>query len=165
MNVNDNNFLDPELFPFLKTIKDGYQIIYNEFKSIQDVSSPWSDVDLYDGKWDVIGFRYNGVDFPENKKLFPKTNHIFESISDKIYTCGFSILRPGCNIHEHYNHNSDVLRCHLCLFTNDNCALIVNDESRNWKAGELLVFDDTKKHSAYNKGETDRVVVLFDFYK
>jgi beta-hydroxylase len=164
-NTNDDNFLDPELFPFLKEIKDGYKTIYDEFKSTPDISKPWGDTKLYGGGWDVIGFRYEGIDFPENKSVFPKTNEIFESLKDRLYTCGFSILRPGCEIREHVNYNHDVLRCHLCLYTNDNCALVVNDEARNWKAGELLVFDDTKKHSAYNRGDTERVIVLFDFYK
>jgi beta-hydroxylase len=163
--LNNNNFLDPENFPFLKQIKDNFQIIHDEFIKATDVSQPWEDELLYDGKWDVIGLKYENINILDFQRVFPKTTEIFNSLPNKIYTYGFSIMRPSCEIHPHVNIINYVLRGHLCLSTNDNCALIVNEESRNWQVGELLVFDDTMLHSAYNRGNTDRVVLLFDFYK
>lgn len=161
----NNNFLPPENFLFLKQLKDNFQTIYDEFMSTKDVSHPWDDELLYDGKWDVIGLKYENINIEDTQQLFPKTTEIFKSLPNRIYTYGFSIMRPGCEIHPHVNNINYVLRGHLCLTTNENCALIVNDETKNWQVGELLVFDDTNMHSAYNRGETDRVVLLFDFYK
>ena len=159
------NFYDPSQFEFLKPIKDNFGIILSEFNAIKDVSMPWIEKDLYTGNWDVIGFKYENQDFPKNKELAPKTCEIFDALSDKIFTYGFSILRPGCEIKPHVNDITKVLRCHLCLYTNDKAALVVNEEVKPWTVGDLLVFDDTNLHSSYNRGETDRVVVLFDFYK
>lgn len=160
-----SNFLNPNDYPFLNEIKDSFNVILEEYNSVTAIPQKWMEQYLHNGKWDVIGFRYEGRDFPETKNLFPKTNQVFESLQDRLYSCGFSIMRSGCEIYEHVNHNHEVLRCHLCLKTNPNCGLVVNGETRNWVVGDLLLFDDTNKHSAHNRGDSDRVIVLFDFYK
>jgi aspartyl/asparaginyl beta-hydroxylase (cupin superfamily) len=52
-----------------------------------------------------------------------------------------------------------VLRCHLGLVVNDRCALCVG----SWQAGRTLVFCDAEEHEAWNRGGTERVVLLLDF--
>lgn len=159
-----SNFLNPDDYPFLKIIQNGFSTILEEYNSATVTPQPWHEGG-YTGKWEVLGLKYHGKDVPETKILFPKTNEIFDLIKEKIHTCGFSILRPGCEISKHTDYDHNTLRCHLCLQTNPDCALVVNDEIKNWKVGELLLFDGLNTHYAYNRGKTDRVVVLFDFYK
>jgi aspartyl/asparaginyl beta-hydroxylase (cupin superfamily) len=60
-----------------------------------------------------------------------------------------------------------VLRCHLALYVPDEhtmpCGVIVEDEVRWHAAGELIVFDDSKHHLAFNNHPTrDRYVLIFD---
>lgn len=160
-----NNFLDPNDFPFLEPIKNAYSSILEEFNSVTEKPIPWGGTDIYNHGWEVFGLRYRGADFPPVQQLFPVTFSILESVNAKIHTCGFSILKSGCEIYEHENDDHEVLRCHFCLKTNPDCAITVNGEVKQWKEGEFLIFDDTKRHSAYNRGTTDRVVILFDFYK
>jgi len=160
------NFLNPKHFSFLQTIKKDFKTILDEYNSIFTKAIPWPDSRLYNKGWDVIGFKYEGqvpTECSNNRILAPKTCELFESLDVDIFTYGFSILRAGCEIKPHYGHNHDVLRSHLCLYTNPDAKLIVGDESKDWVIGDFLVFDDTNLHSAYNKGTTDRVVVLFDF--
>lgn len=45
----------------------------------------------------------------------------------------------------------------------EDCTLRVGDETRQWREGKTLVFDDTVTHEAWNHGPSDRVVLLFDF--
>lgn len=160
-----SNFLNPNDYPFLKTIKDAFPIILEEYKTTIAQPQSWMESYLHNGKWDVIGLKYEGTEIPETQELFPKTNEIFQQFKDKIHTCGFSIMRAGCEIYEHSNDNNEVLRCHLCLISNPKCALVVNKEAKYWEEGELLLFDDTNPHYAYNRGDSDRIIVLFDFYK
>ena len=54
-------------------------------------------------------------------------------------------------------------RCHLGLVVNDHCALRVGNETRSWQAGRTLVFCDAEEHEAWNRGDTERVVLLLDF--
>lgn len=159
------NFLDPNDFGFLKTIKDNFDIILADYHNISAKNCPWGDPTLYSGGWDVIGLKYEDNDIQENKALVPRMCNIFDSLPVKIYTYGFSILRSGCIINPHRGEITKILRSHFCLYTNPKASLTVNGESRNWTVGDFLVFDDCVEHSACNLGETDRVVVLFDFYR
>ena len=60
-----------------------------------------------------------------------------------------------------------VLRCHLPLVVPDSdslpCGLIVDDDIRHHKVGDIIVFDDSKMHSAFNNhASADRFVLIFD---
>ena len=57
-----------------------------------------------------------------------------------------------------------VLRCHLPLIVpaGNKCAIRVGDETREWKEGELMIFDDSFEHEAWNRSDEMRVVLMFD---
>lgn len=65
----------------------------------------------------------------------------------------------------HFGVTHKVLRAHLGLYVNGDAGICVGNETRHWKEGELLIFDDSILHYAWNRGPTTRVVLLFDFYK
>jgi beta-hydroxylase len=78
-------------------------------------------------------------------------------------TAGFSRMAPGSHIAPHEGWVSTVYRAHLGLVVPGESALRVGDEIRRWREGEVLVFDDTVEHEAWNHAESDRTVLLFDF--
>jgi beta-hydroxylase len=41
----------------------------------------------------------------------------------------------------------------------------VGSETRTWREGECLAFDDTVDHEAWNRTMTTRTVLLFDFVR
>jgi aspartyl/asparaginyl beta-hydroxylase (cupin superfamily) len=43
--------------------------------------------------------------------------------------------------------------------------LRVGNDRRSWREGELLVFDDTMEHEAWNESREERVVLLFDIWR
>ena len=45
------------------------------------------------------------------------------------------------------------------------CALRVGNETRPWREGELVVFDDSIEHEAWNLSKKLRVVLLFDIWR
>lgn len=161
----EQNFLNYEDYGFLCDIKNKFKLILDEFSNSNTPSNPYYEFNLHNGKWEIIILKKDGIYHPINKKIFPVISGIFQPHGSKIHICGFSILNPGCEIYEHVGNNDKVLRCHLCLTSNQDCAIVVNGETKKWKIGEFLIFDDTKIHSAYNRGNTPRIVVLFDFYK
>jgi aspartyl/asparaginyl beta-hydroxylase (cupin superfamily) len=55
--------------------------------------------------------------------------------------------------------------CHLPLVIPPDCALRVGNETRAWREGELLMFDDTIEHEAWNKSSQLRVVLIFDVWR
>ena len=58
------------------------------------------------------------------------------------------------------------LICHLPLIVPENCgALRVGNEMRAWTEGEMLIFDDSIQHEAWNDSDKERVVLLFDIWR
>lgn len=53
-------------------------------------------------------------------------------------------------------------RFHLVIRTNDKSSMIVNDEARHMKTGELWWFNHKATHSASNYGDTARIHLIFD---
>jgi aspartyl/asparaginyl beta-hydroxylase (cupin superfamily) len=57
------------------------------------------------------------------------------------------------------------LICHLPLIVPPDCALRVGNQTRGWREGELLVFDDSIEHEAWNLSQEPRVVLIFDVWR
>lgn len=76
----------------------------------------------------------------------------------------FSRLQPGVHIPPHNGATNSRLTVHLPLVIPDDCALRVGDETRTWQMGELLIFDDTILHEAWNYSKSPRTVLIFDVW-
>ena len=50
------------------------------------------------------------------------------------------------------------------LIVPDKCKYRVGYEWREWKVGEVLIFDDTIEHEAINDSDELRVVLIFDLW-
>ena len=77
----------------------------------------------------------------------------------------FSLLRPGVRIPPHTGYTNARLICHLPLIVPGGCGLRVGNETREWKSGEALIFDDSMEHEAWNESAEPRVVLLFDIWR
>ena len=60
-----------------------------------------------------------------------------------------------------------VLRCHIALDipTTGDCGLNVEGEIKLHKTGEVIVFDDSKPHFAFNHSDRDRIVLIVDIVR
>ena len=56
------------------------------------------------------------------------------------------------------------LVAHLPLIVPRNCALKVGGKEHTWVEGEVVVFDDTFEHEAWNRSDQTRVVLIFDIW-
>lgn len=77
----------------------------------------------------------------------------------------FSRLTPGTHIQPHHGMLNTRLICHLPLIVPDGCGLRVGAETRGWREGELLIFDDSFEHEAWNRGTSDRTILLFEIWR
>ena len=77
----------------------------------------------------------------------------------------FSRLTPGTHIQPHHGMLNTRLICHLPLIVPDGCGLRVGAETRSWREGELLIFDDSFEHEAWNHGNSDRTILLFEIWR
>ena len=85
-------------------------------------------------------------------------------VKDRAPAVFFSALKPHTDIPPHNGATNARLTVHLPLIIPDNCALQVGDETRTWKMRELLIFDDTIRHAAWNHSDERRVVLIFDVW-
>lgn len=81
-----------------------------------------------------------------------------------------SILKPGASLVPHSGPSNHRLRLHLALEAPEEGAFItVGDpnhaaNTRLYRPGRCLVFDDSFLHSVANRGDVDRVVLLVDVW-
>jgi hypothetical protein len=77
----------------------------------------------------------------------------------------WSALRPGTHIKPHHGLLNTRLICHLPLLTPEGCALRCGATMRTWEKGRMLIFDDSVEHEAWNRGESLRVILLFEIWR
>ena len=85
-------------------------------------------------------------------------------IANRAPAAFFSALRPHTRIPPHHGATNCRLTVHLPLIIPPGCALQVGNHVRGWTPGELLLFDDTVEHAAWNDSDQLRVVLIFDVW-
>lgn len=172
--ITDKNpkfFYDTKEFPFLDVLAQNFSTIKSELLSLieKNKENQWMETFTHyvnsdkTKAWKVFSFIFFNMRFPGNAALCPETAKLIYSIPD-IISCDYSFLKPNTHILPHKGYSRMVLRCHLPLIVpkGGNCAIRVGDETREWKEGELMIFDDSFEHEAWNKSNKDRVVLMFD---
>ncbi|MFQ5347398.1 MAG: aspartyl/asparaginyl beta-hydroxylase domain-containing protein [Rhodothalassiaceae bacterium] len=86
-------------------------------------------------------------------------------VDGKMPSVLFSLLRPRTRIEPHHGLFNTRLICHLPLIVPDRCYLRVGNETREWRKGEMLIFDDSIEHEAVNDSDELRVILLFDIWR
>jgi aspartyl/asparaginyl beta-hydroxylase (cupin superfamily) len=160
-------FEDPAQFPFAANLERNWRIIRDELIALRSTAfTAWPEKSLYgETGWSTFGFYAFGQKQSANCALCPRTASLVESVPG-LATAGFSRLAPGAHIQPHVGYDEYsryVLRLHLALETNANCALRVAGETRTWEEGRALIFCDAIDHEAWNRGNTTRTVLLLDF--
>jgi aspartate beta-hydroxylase len=79
-------------------------------------------------------------------------------------TVFFSILEPKTRIPSHSGVTNTRLVVHLPLIVPPGCRFRVGTETREWKAGEAWVFDDTIEHEAFNDSDEPRAILICDIW-
>ncbi len=175
MNVitekNPCYFYNPKTFPELQVLVENWEIIKKELIHLLslDEGKRWLNtfpeyVENKDNKsWKVFSFLFFMMKSNRNAPLCPHTANLIYSIPT-ILSCDFSFLPSQTKIKPHEGYTRMVLRCHLPLIVpeGNQCGIRVGDETHFWKEGELVVFDDSFEHEAWNDSNENRVVLMFD---
>jgi aspartyl/asparaginyl beta-hydroxylase (cupin superfamily) len=123
-----------------------------------------------DPSWSALYLWRAGAREPEAATRFPATMAALEqvplaAIDGRAPTVLFSLLRPGTHIPAHHGFLNTRLICHLPLVVPGDCRLRVGSESREWRFGETLIFDDSMEHEAWNDSAETRVILLFEIWR
>lgn len=121
-------------------------------------------------EWSTLYLWQNGRPVEEHIAHCPKTFAAITQldiphITTRAPAILFSRLSPGARIPPHAGMLNTRLICHLPLIIPPDCGFRVGGETRQWKEGELLVFDDTVEHEAWNNSSQDRLILIFDIWR
>lgn len=177
-------FYPANCFPFLKSITQNWELIRDEARSLllnPELLQPYLEstagqphdehIAMIDNPdWSAFYFIKNGKDIPENQLRFPETMKAIQTV-DLCRTEGgtpsvlFSLLKAGAHIPPHTGMLNTRLICHLPLIIPNNCGLRVGNKTVEWKPGQLIIFDDSINHEAWNHSNQDRLVLIFDIWR
>lgn len=118
--------------------------------------------------WDAFFFYRHGKSYLANQERCPLTSAALNRaelcrIDGQAPEICFSVLQPGTHIMPHHGVTNTRLVMHLPLIVPGDCALNVRGGGEHaWRERELVMFDDTFEHEAWNRSEQPRVVLLMD---
>ena len=177
-------FYDPADFSWVRALEEDAAAIRAELRGIPQAAdrfSPYMQPDpdrpafntnglLNDPSWSACHLIKGGEEVAANAALCPVTMNALRRlplcrIKGRTPTALFSLLRPGTHIPPHHGFLNTRLVCHLPLVVPPGCALRVGNETRPWREGQVVIFDDTIEHEAWNPSQELRVVLLFDIWR
>lgn len=117
------------------------------------------------GDWTRFHLDLAGIRVETNRKRCPAAAALVDRLSRTwiLGSAGFYLLGPRSHVRPHSGLRAGFLRAHVGLICPDGCALRVGDETRAWRDGEVLVFDDGFEHEAWNPTGATRCIFQIDF--
>jgi aspartate beta-hydroxylase len=179
----DLPYHDPQLQPWARQLQAGWTDLRDEacellgraqnFESFLglkpgEVRPEYIGGDGPNPAWDAFFFYRHGERFDAHHARCPKTSALLESlplcrVANQAPEVCFSVLRPGSHIKAHHGVTNSRLVMHVPLVVPPDCALnIVGVGEHAWREGELMMFDDTYQHEAWNRSDQTRVILLMD---
>ena len=125
---------------------------------------------LADARWSAFHLFRNGLPIADHAARCPATMAALAEaplprITGTAPMALFSILAPHTHIPPHNGMLNTRLICHLPLIVPDGCRLRVGAETRDVRAGEVLLFDDSIEHEAWNDSDAPRAILLFEVWR
>lgn len=175
-------WFDPALFPWAQRLREAFPDILAEyfavaagdggfepflnFRSAEQIARHLGTTGPAP-EWNAFFFYRHGERNDGNCRRCPKTAAVLDSLPliklprTTPEIC-FSVLTPGSHILPHRGDSNLRSVVHLGLVIPPRCVLKVAGEERSWAPGEILAFDDTYEHEAWNRSDAVRAVLLMD---
>ena len=120
--------------------------------------------------WSTLHLFRDGQPVAGAVERCPRTYEVLQAaplcrITTRAPSILFSLLKAGARIPPHHGMLNTRLICHIPLVVPPNCALRVGSETRCWTEGELLIFDDSFEHEAWNRSGSNRIVLIFEIWR
>lgn len=152
-----------DAYPFLQDVKNQWQNVRDEFQTKRRLATQFGMSELHNNLWDVC-LLVDREEICPAWEQFPITSQLVKNIPG-LYLVAFSVQKAGCKIYPHRGYTTNVWRSHLGLDCPPGAWLNVSGTRYEWKDGEMIVFDDMRKHHAANDSNQDRLILIIDFKK
>lgn len=169
---HDPAFYDPRQFPWVETLQRNWAVIREEFedyvgrrgRALKPNFAPdaveltgWLGVNLF------TCLRSHEAHCAD----FPRTVAILRSIPN-LASAFINLLEPHCGLPPHFGDTNVLYRAHLGLIVpgaGDECGIQVDEQRAAWKEGEVLIFNDARRHFVWNRTDRPRVILVCDVMK
>jgi aspartyl/asparaginyl beta-hydroxylase (cupin superfamily) len=176
-------YYEPDDFPWLREIVEATAAMRAELQAVieeEGAFAPYVEANpdrplpanhlLGDPSWAAFYLWKGGAPVAENAARCPRTmaalaHAPMPRIAGRSPMALFSRLRPGAHIKPHHGLLNTRLIVHVPLIAPPGCHLRVGGETREWREGEALVFDDSIEHEAWNRSDRTRTVLLFEIWR
>lgn len=169
--VPNTPYLDVDVLPELKMLRDNWQLIRDEALQLQSgdhikASDSYNDAafnSFFKKGWTRFYVKWYGDTLPSAQQLCPQTAALVQSIPT-IKAALFASLPPGGKLLLHRDPFAGSLRYHLGLSTpnSDDCYINVDGQFYSWRDGEAVLFDETYLHEAFNNTDQQRIILFCD---
>jgi aspartyl/asparaginyl beta-hydroxylase (cupin superfamily) len=168
-DIDNSRWYDPRRFSICAALEEKFAEVKREILALPPrIFYRDSEQIPRAGEWTILPLivmaRKNSV----NASLIPTTVDIIEShgvIQTLTGGTFVSRLKPGTIIASHRGPTNTRVRCHLGIqIPSGDCGIEVGGERRTWQEGACLVLNDHLEHSAWNRAETERIVLVVDVW-
>ncbi len=120
-----------------------------------------------DKKWKAVFIYGYNYFTPIGNEYFPVTTLLIKKWKKEITLAFFSILESGKHIPPHMGNNHSVIRTQIGIDIScpEKTCLRIMDKTIQLKNKEIIVFDDTFEHEAWNTDSLPRIVLIVDSRK
>lgn len=120
------------------------------------------------GDWKQFTLYSRGRKHEDNCRKTPQTCALIDQIPDakgcKRGQVKYSVMHPGVHVWPHCGPTNCRIRAHLGLVVPDGPRIRVVDDTRTWKEGKFIIFDDSFEHEVWHDGKESRLVLIVDFW-
>jgi aspartate beta-hydroxylase len=120
-------------------------------------------------RWGAYYLIKGGLGVQAHLERCPKTAALLAAapladVPGEAPTAFFSLLEPHTHIPPHTGVTNTRLVVHVPLVIPRGCSFRVGSETREWRAGQAWVFDDTIEHEAWNNSDEPRAILIVDIW-
>jgi len=175
--LTEKPWYDSQDFDWVRSLEKQTNLFQKELDTVNSNSHPLKEYRepihngksyriLHDsGQWNVAYFYFEEKRFDHTCLQFPNIAKFLDQFPRRTGLACLSKLDPHTHIKPHCGYFNFILRAHLALeIPSNNCEMRVGNDTRKWIQGECSIFDDTYEHEVWNKSNTSRTVLMFDFF-
>jgi aspartyl/asparaginyl beta-hydroxylase len=117
-----------------------------------------------DGTWNAFYF-FRGTDqFVDNQRRCPATWSLIADLPHNRNEALFSVLEPGAELRTHSDYVNYAVTQSVGLIVPVDCGVRVADSRLEVKEGLSLFYETVFLHSAWNRSQERRIVLLLDLW-
>uniref|UniRef100_A0A4W3JRY2 Aspartate beta-hydroxylase n=1 Tax=Callorhinchus milii TaxID=7868 RepID=A0A4W3JRY2_CALMI len=156
----------------VKTLERNWKTIRDEGMSVMDQEKGFflpEDENLREkGNWGQFTLWQQGRKNENSCKHVPRTCALLEKFPEstgcKRGQVKYSIMQPGTHVWPHTGPTNCRLRMHLGLVIPKGCRIRCANDTREWKEGKVVIFDDSFEHEVWQDANSYRLIFIVDVW-